>query len=787
MTGALAGLRVVEVGTDIAAPYCTKLLLDLGAEVYKVESPAGDPLRSWGSSSGLFEYLNAGKHGVTIDLEARPDALSEFIAQADVVVEDLPAGSADRLNWGLDREALQRLNPNLVVVRISDYGQEGPRRDRPSTSLTLQAASGWVSARELGRTPVQAGVRIPEYIAGSYAALGALTALRVADTGLERVIEVDVAAFESLLSTLAYPMLMAERLKSLGLPPNSKAGPMLGIVRAADGWVGINCLTGQHWLDVCAMVGLPEFGEHQIAIMLGGPEREEFFAKAQPWLDSMTVADLVELSQAMRIPAAPVNDGASILDCPQYRERGFFIESESEGRHFLRPGAPFRLARTPVGPPKPAPRLGDRAAASPHAGRTTPAASEVDDVTMPFADLKVFDLTTFWSGAYLTCYLGAFGADVVKVESIQRPDGHRYSGSLLRSTDDWYEIGPMWQGTNLNKRDITLNLGSEAGRKLALKLAAEADVVVENFSPRVVEQFGLDYASLVKVNPDVIMVRMPGLGLEGPWRDYVGWALNFEQLSGMSAATGYPDGPPCNLQGPADPIVGVHATVALLAALEHKRRTGEGQLIEVAQIEVGAAVTAEPVIEYSLTGRQYEREGNRHRSYAQGVYPASGDDEWVAISVRDDSDWAAVVDVIGRPELRDDPRFASPQARLHNHDALDEILSGWTASRPPDEVAEAFLRRAVPAERILTADRMYDVDQLEARGYYQELEHPLSGRHRFPGWPFRITPGPLRHHREPSPTLGQHNDEVLGALGLSADELTKLRHDQVIGERLLNA
>ena len=159
-------------------------------------------------------------------------------------------------------------------------------------------------------------------------------------------------------------------------------------------------------------------------------------------------------------------------------------------------------------------------------------------------------------------------------------------------------------------------------------------MVVENFSPRVVEQFGLDYDSLVKVNPDVIMVRMPGFGLAGPWRDYVGWALNIEQLSGMSACTGYADGPPCNLQGPADPVAGVHAAVALLAALEHRRRTGEGQLIEVAQIEVGAAVTAEPVIEYSMTGKVRPREGNRHRTYAQGVYPARGQDEWVAISVR---------------------------------------------------------------------------------------------------------------------------------------------------------
>lgn len=200
-------------------------------------------------------------------------------------------------------------------------------------------------------------------------------------------------------------------------------------------------------------------------------------------------------------------------------------------------------------------------------------------------------------------------------------------------------------------------------------------MVVENFSPRVVEQFGLDYDSIARVNPGVIMVRMPGFGLQGPWRDYVGWALNIEQVSGMSAATGYADGPPCNLQGPADPIAGVHACVALLAALELRRSTGEGQLIEAAQIEVGAAVTAEPVIEYSLTGSVRPREGNRHREYAQGVYSTGNVDEWVAVSVRDDGDWRAVLEAIDRPDLRDDPRFASAAARREHHDEFDEVLA----------------------------------------------------------------------------------------------------------------
>ena len=212
---------------------------------------------------------------------------------------------------------------NLVLLRISAFGQSRTVARPAATSLTLQAASGWVSARDPDRPPVQVGARIAEYVAGGYGALGALTALRCAS---DQVVQVDVSEFESLLSTLPYPMLMAKKMLSLGLPTNARGAPMLGVVRAADGWVGINCLTGQHWLDVCDMLGLPEYGEQQIAIMMGGPERAEFFAKAEALLAERTVVDIVELSQSLRIPATPVNDGATVLDCPQYAKRGFFVE-----------------------------------------------------------------------------------------------------------------------------------------------------------------------------------------------------------------------------------------------------------------------------------------------------------------------------------------------------------------------------------------------------------------------------------------------------------------------------
>ncbi|EUA40332.1 coA-transferase III family protein [Mycobacterium avium subsp. avium 2285 (R)] len=262
----------------------------------------------------------------------------------------------------------------------------------------------------------------------------------------------------------------------------------------------------------------------------------------------------------------------------------------------------------------------------------------------------------------------------------------------------------------------------------------------------------------------MIVVRMPGYGLHGPWRDYVGWALNFEQTAGMSAVTGFPDGPPCNPQGPADPIVGVHAGVALLAALEHRNRTGAGQLVEVAQIEVAAAVTAEPVIEYSMTGVVRPREGNRRRGWLQGVYPTNEKEVWVALSVP------------GQPI---------------DHDAFDELVAAWTRTQTAAAIVETLQAQGIAAERVITGDQMYDPGligaQLDARGYYEELEHRITGPHRYPGWPFRIAPGPRRHHRTAPPTLGQHNDEVLRELGLSEAEIADLRQQRVIGERVLNA
>ena len=220
--------------------------------------------------------------------------------------------------------------------------------------------------------------------------------------------------------------------------------------------------------------------------------------------------------------------------------------------------------------------------------------------------------------------------------------------------------------------------------------------------------------------------------------------------------------------------------------MRYRERTGDGRLIEIARIEVGAAITAEPVIQFSMTGEIALREGNRHRTYAQGVYPAAGDDDWVALTVRNESDWAAMVEAMGAEAVRDDARFVTAAARQRNHDAFDALVTAWTSTLSADEAAAVLNARGVPAERVLTADRMYGIPQLDSRGFYQEIEHPITGSLRYPGWPMRFSPGPVRHHRMPPPTLGQHNDEILSYIGLSREEVAALEVAQVIGRRVLN-
>lgn len=775
---ALGELRVLEIGGGVAAAYATKLLTDLGADVCKVEPPGGDPLRQ----DLLFRFLNGGKRSAVVELGtgAGHEWLNRAVADADLIVESLGARGLERI--GVDVGRLRIEQPVLALVRISDFGQHGPYAELRMSGLTLQATGGWVSPHGLvGQDPVQVGGHIHELTAGAFAAASALTAVRASVRRGESV-DVDLSVQECLVGTLAYPNLVMEDMLGAGLPPpQARHFPLPGIQRCRDGWVGINALTGQHFLDACTMLGVEEFGERQQELAGGGPLLEEFFARVQPWLDERDAQDIVELSQAFRVPAAPVGDGPMMLDYAQFRDRPFFVEEDGA----VMPGPPYRLSATAATRRGPAPAVGDLGDPAPPRGARV--GEPVAPGDLPFAGVRVLDLGSFWAGPYCTMYLGALGADVVKIESTRRPDGFRFSGAVPEMGDDWYERGGVFAGTNLDKRDLTLELSTKKGRALLLRLVAEADVVLENYSTRVVEQFGIGYEELRVVKPDVIMVRMPGFGLEGPWRDYVGWAMVIEQATGMASVTGPPERP-MHPGGLADPVIGMHAAVAVQAALAHREHTGEGQLIEVAQLETGANLTAELVLEWSVRGERPARAGNRDARMApQGVYPCRADGpvpEWVALSVQTDEQWRALASALDRPDWTADPGLTTLAGRRARHDELDDGITAWTRSQAPVEVVVALRLAGLPVAPVLAVPRMYDDPQLVARGYYQELDHARTGTRRYPGWPVQFSFA-SEHHRRGAPTLGEHNREILAEdLGLTDDDIDALARDGVIGNAM---
>jgi crotonobetainyl-CoA:carnitine CoA-transferase CaiB-like acyl-CoA transferase len=768
---ALEGLRVAEIGNGVAVGHAGRLLADLGADVVKIEPPQGDPLRN----ERLWAFTGAGKRSAVID---------PATAAADLVIESLGPGI-----FPVD-EFIAR-HPSAAVVRVSPFGQESPYRDRPVTDLVLQAHGGWVNSHgRLGGTPVMVGGRLADYTVASFVATIALTAYRIArDRGTAVV--ADISMMDCLVLTLPYPTLQLENFTRAGLPaPENRHSVLPGMMPAQDGWVGLSALTGQHWQDICAMIDGEQWMGRQQELIWGGEPLAEFLAHLRRWLEDRPVNDVVALAQAFRIPAAPVADAQILVECPQLVDRSWFIPDPAETGGLL-PGPPYRLSRTPARFDTTPPGLGadtdtvQRATSEPViAGEPVKDAASAVNGRLPLAGLRVLDLGTFWAAPFTGAYLGSLGADVIKIESIQRPDPFRYTGTFPQLGDDWQEQGGMYQGTNINKRNITLDLSRPEGRALFERLVPGADIVIENYSARVMDNFGLGYERLKELRPDIIMARMPGFGLEGPWRDFVSWAMVIEQAAGMAWLTGQPDGPPQNPGGFTDPVVGLHAATAILAALDHRGRTGEGQFIEIAQLELAASLGAEQILAWTVDGEILVRSGNRDTSMApQGVYACAGGTEWVALSIADDNDWAQFADLLGHPAWAKQEALATLAGRLDRHDQIDQEISAWTHAQAASDVADALVARGIPAAVPLRAANMVDEPHLVARSFYQDFQHPSSGLRRFPGWPVRWSWRPAgEHHTAVTATLGQHNADILGGiLGITEAELEKLAADSIIG------
>jgi crotonobetainyl-CoA:carnitine CoA-transferase CaiB-like acyl-CoA transferase len=775
----LAGLRLVDLASGIASSYLAKLFADAGADVVKVEPSAGDPLRRRvlapgdrsDADSPLFKFLHAGQRSVVGDPSGAE--VTELLTCADIVVESGPMGVAE--------EIFERF-PNLVVVSISPYGRSGPWANRPATEFIVAAESGSVALRGLSdQVPFQAGGRLLEWYAGSFAAVGALAAVRHARrTGQGTVL--DCGLLEAFyIGSFPQPHL---RFALTDQPPPER--PMRtveipSIEPTADGWVGFNTNTREQFDNFLILIERFELlGDDSWAMAATRDERrDEWNAMVWDWTTRHTTEEILEAAAALRIPVAPVCNGKTVLEQDHFEERGAFMKSADAT--FVHPAPPYRINGARPSSRGRAPQLGE------HNGRVRwhprPHRVAVEDSTVrPLAGLRILDATAWWAGPSATQLLAALGAQVIHLESVDHPDAGRTSVAGV-TQENWWERSALFLSSNTDKLGVTLDLKHATTGKLAKDLIASCDAVFENFTPRVFDGLGLSWSVIHELNPSTILVRMPAFGLDGPWRDRVGFAQTMEQATGMGWITGHPDDQPRIPKGPCDPLAGLHAAFAFLVALEEREAVHHGQLVEVTMAEVALNAAAEAIIEYTAHGRILERQGNRSFDAApQGLYRCRGPEQWLALSIATDEQWARLKGILDRPNWATDPMLDTESGRRQAHDEIDRQLGDWAIQHDVEDLVKILVEAGVPAGSARDPRYAPSHPQFEARGLFEEVCHDVVGPYSVCVVPFRSS-NVASWSRRAAPMLGEHNREILqGLLGVADDEFNELLEAGLIGE-----
>ena len=413
--------------------------------------------------------------------------------------------------------------------------------------------------------------------------------------------------------------------------------------------------------------------------------------------------------------------------------------------------------------------------------------------------LRILDLTQVAVGPYSTMLLGFMGAEVIKVESCSRMDISRGGARPAPGAGRVYPGGEPGENPwnraahhvhrNINKLSVTLDLTSARGKELFLSLVKVCDVLAENYRASVMDRLGLGYEAVSKVNPQIVYLKISSQGATGPEKDYGSLGSTLEQTAGLASITGYEDGIPLmtNETFP-DPVVGILSVGALMAALRRRRRTGEGTLVDVSQREATVTMLGEAILDYSVSGRVAVPMANRHPGMApHGVYPCQGDDMWVAVSVSSDEEWKGLCRAIGRPDLAQNAKLDTTSGRLQNQEELDRELSAWTQERDHYQVMHMLQAHGVPAGAVLKGGETINDPHLEARGFWDVVEHLEAGAYKQVTTPWILSKNP-REKAVAAPGLGEHNDYVLGELlGLSEGEMQALEEAGITGTRPVGA
>jgi crotonobetainyl-CoA:carnitine CoA-transferase CaiB-like acyl-CoA transferase len=811
------GVRAVELPyrmvdcTDGEFLLCGKILADLGSQVILVEPPDGHPARrrpplmSPGEGHSAMESIqwwsyNTGKESLIVDMGAPSGSvvLESLIKSSDAIVlsekPPIPIGPE------LEVE-LHRWNPSLVITKLSSFGQFGPYREFAGSELVTQALSGYLRLNgDPDRAPVRIGHSLAFLLAAAYGALYTVVALRSARQRAVVDVSTQAAAGWQLLNAGATPVLEHMDPERAGIYSAAMAQiqgiPFPLIYPCRDGHILFFVIGGpggarsfyelREWMKEHGMAPaiLDEMVWEEIDFRNDPKAKPMHDAVVEAWMKffpTKTKHEIMERSLERGILISPINDMADVAKHTQLLDRGFYHELSdgpgtmpggfiiADGKRIQKTTPPPRLAERLISPDQLQPRPTRNEATS------TPARLSVGTGREPYSGLRILDLGWLYAGPVVPRFFGELGANVIRIESVSRVDLTRTSGPFKDAKPGWNRA-QLFAEANANKRSLGINMGSKKGLAIARRIACEwADVIAEGFTPGTLEKWQLTYEDLNSIRPDLIVARTCQMGQTGPWRNYRGFGWNAASIAGLLSITGWPDRGPTLFHGAYTDVLNPPLfAIALAAMIERRERTGQGGTVDVAQLEVTAYYVRELLLEYFASGRVASRTGNRDGRFApQGVYPCRGDDNWTAITCRETEQWLALCEVAGLDDLAKDESLMEVSNRHRRHDEIDQRLSQWTVGWDPDDLMWELQAKGVPAGAVLRLSEWIEDPQLNARGQFRWLSHPVMDYVPYLGPP--ALSNTFANTVKRAPLLGEHSGEVLKeTLGMNDEEIADL-------------
>ena len=785
--GPLREITVTDLSNSVSGAWCSRLLADYGADATMIEELSGHLVRSLNprtedGTGVLEEWFLANKRSILCepsDEYSRAQVLNRIV-KSDIVILPEQGSRFEEMLSGL-------LFSSQVRVSISPHGSAGDLSAMPGNDLTNAARSGWASINgTLGQAPLKPSGWQTSYCAGTFAALGAISALRKrALTG--NGVLLDISELDTAVSALSPGFLQSQYSGDpvRQSPANDLSG---GPVRIADGYFALTLSRAHFWRDAMTLLGLTDLAEDpQWQSQLNRRERKaEYMERVIDAMSSWRKEKLFDELALRRVVAGPVLNMQELAENKHLQGRNFWQQVGDVAAGKIFPGPAAKMSITPISTRKLAPAIGENTEEftsnvgdsyqfTESENYASPDQDNLPRSKGPLAGLTGIVLTQAWAGTYCTMLLAMLGADVIQVEVRRRPDGWRggYDGKIpimLRDRETAvhpWNCGPLYNSVNLGKRCVTLDLSQPEGLTTFRKLVSEADFVAENFSPRVMSNFGVGYESLKEIRADVILCSLSAYGHTGPWANVPGIGGTIEPSSGMSSLLGYDDGVPLNSgQMYPDAVAGLNAATAIAAALYHRELTGDGQFIDLSMMEANLTFVGEALSETLWTGAIPGPLGNKHRTWApHDIYQGQDKDDtaktFIAIGCETDSQWKRLSELIlAHTENIDLSKFDTLEGRKKHELELDMVVADFCRTSDIDTLTKNLQQNGIPASPVHnTLDVSFDSD-LISRGLLQDIDHPEAGHAYQATLPIQFD-GCKVTDIGASPCHGEHSWEIL--------------------------